>query len=113
MHDYFFGRAMSMSVLAKRIKQARIRAGMSQERLGLEAGLDEMSASTRMNRYELGKRTPAPDFVERLSKVLNVSAAYFYAVEDDEADLLVKFHKLDALERLELMSRLDELLGAK
>lgn len=113
MHDYFFGRAMSMSVLAKRIKQARIRAGMSQERLGLEAGLDEMSASTRMNRYELGKRIPSPDFVERLSKVLNVSAAYFYAVEDDEAEFLVKFHKLDTLERLELMSRLDELLGAK
>lgn len=94
MHDHFFGRAMSMSVLAKRIKEARIRAGLSQERLGLDAGLDEMSASTRMNRYELGKRTPAPDFVERLSKVLNVPAAYFYAVDDSEAELLTKFHLL-------------------
>lgn len=99
-----------MSVLGKRIKQARVQAGLSQERLGLDAGLDEMSASTRMNRYELGKRVPAPDFVERLSKVLNVPAAFFYAVEDDEAELLVKFHKLDTRERLELMSRLDELL---
>ena len=102
-----------MSVLGTRIKQARVQAGLSQERLGLDAGLDEMSASTRMNRYELGKRVPAPDFVERLSKVLNVPAAFFYAVEDDEAELLVKFHKLSAVGRVELMSRLDELFVAK
>ncbi|MBP5953424.1 helix-turn-helix domain-containing protein [Pseudomonas sp. P42] len=102
-----------MSVLGKRIKQARMQAGLSQERLGLDAGLDEMSASTRMNRYELGKRVPAPDFVQRLSQVLSVPAAFFYAVEDDEAELLAKFHKLGAPERVELMSRLDELLGEK
>ncbi|WP_421526379.1 helix-turn-helix domain-containing protein [Pseudomonas yamanorum] len=102
-----------MSVLAKRIKQARIRAGLSQERLGLDAGLDEMSASTRMNRYELGKRVPAPDLVERLSVVLSVPAAYFYAVEDDEAELLIKFSKLGADERVQLMERLNELLGSR
>lgn len=62
-----------MSVLGKRIQQARVQSGSPQERLGL----DEMSASTSMNRYELGKRDPAPDFVERLSKVLNVPAAFF------------------------------------
>jgi transcriptional regulator with XRE-family HTH domain len=102
-----------MSVLAKRIKQARIRAGLSQERLGLDAGLDEMSASTRMNRYELGKRVPAPDLVERLSEVLCVPAAYFYAVEDDEAELLIKFSKLRADERMQLMERLNELLESQ
>lgn len=102
-----------MSVLAKRIKQARIRAGLSQERLGLDAGLDEMSASTRMNRYELGKRVPAPDLVERLSEVLSVPAAYFYAVEDDEAELLIKFNKLGVDERVQLMERLNELLGSR
>lgn len=102
-----------MSVLAKRIKQARIQAGLSQERLGLDAGLDEMSASTRMNRYELGKRIPAPDFVERLSKVLGVPAAFFYAVEEDEAELLAKFHRLSAEEREQLIRQLDELLDAR
>lgn len=112
MHDYFFGRAMSMSVLAKRIKEARIRAGMSQERLGLDAGLDEMSASTRMNRYELGKRTPAPDFVERLSKVLNVSAAYFYAVDDNEAELLMKFHLLSNAAQARVLACIEEVSKA-
>ena len=88
-----------MSVLAKRLKAARLLAGISQERLGLEAGLDEMSASTRMNRYEVGKRLPDPELVERLGVVLNVPAAYFYAVEDEIAELLLGFHRLDEADR--------------
>lgn len=98
-----------MYVLGKRIKQARVIAGLSQEALGLEAGLDEMSASTRMNRYELGRRVPSPDFMERLGRVLNVPAAYFYAVDDDEAELLVKFHRLSTAARKQLMKHLIEL----
>ncbi|OBY88843.1 transcriptional regulator [Pseudomonas sp. AU11447] len=99
-----------MSVLGLRIKQARMRVGLSQERLGLEAGLDAMSASTRMNRYELGKRIPTPDFVERLGVVLNTPAAYFYCVDEEEAELLIKFHRLDASRRAQLLQALDALL---
>ena len=98
-----------MYVLGKRIKQARVLAGLSQEGLGLEAGLDEMSASTRMNRYELGRRVPSPDCMERLGRVLNVPAAYFYAVDEDEAELLVKFHRLSPAGRKQLMKHLAEL----
>jgi len=98
-----------MYVLGKRIKQARVLVGLSQEGLGLEAGLDEMSASTRMNRYELGRRVPSPDFVERLGKVLNVPAAFFYAVDEDEAELLVKFHRLSPSDRKQLMKYLADL----
>ena len=93
-----------MSVLAKRLKEARIRAGLSQERLGLEAGLDEMSASTRMNRYELGKRIPDPKLVERFGEALNVPAAFFYAAEDETAELLIRFHQLSEPERSQVIS---------
>jgi transcriptional regulator with XRE-family HTH domain len=96
-----------MSVLAKRLKQARMASGLSQEKLGIDAGLDEMSASTRMNRYELGKRVPDFALVERFGEILNVPAAYFYAVTDEEAHLLLKFHRLNKKQRhhfMELMS---------
>lgn len=93
-----------MSVLAKRLKEARIRAGLSQERLGLEAGLDEMSASTRMNRYELGKRVPTPELVERFGEALNVPAAFFYASDDEIAELLIRFHQLSMPERNQVIS---------
>ncbi|WP_035059600.1 helix-turn-helix domain-containing protein [Andreprevotia chitinilytica] len=98
-----------MSVLAKRLKEARLRAGLSQERLGIDAGLDEMSASTRMNRYELGKRIPDPELVETFGVVLGVPAAYFYAVEDEEAELLLVFHTLRAEHRKQVLTYIETL----
>lgn len=88
-----------MTIIARRLKEARLRVGLSQERLGIEAGLDEMSASARTNRYELGKRTPSPELVERFGMVLGLPAAYFYASDDDTAELLARFHILSAPER--------------
>jgi transcriptional regulator with XRE-family HTH domain len=88
-----------MSAFPRRLKEARLRAALSQEQLGIEAGLDPMSASARMNRYELGKRIPNPELVERIAKVLSVPTAYFYAVEDDEAELLIGFQELSNHDR--------------
>ncbi|AEA60109.1 helix-turn-helix domain-containing protein [Burkholderia gladioli] len=98
-----------MSVLALRLKDARQRAGLSQERLGIEAGLDPMSASTRMNRYELGKRVPDVELVTRLAVVLKVPAAYFYAVDDVEAEMLLKFHGLTKSQQQSVLSFMSEL----
>ncbi|MFM0190132.1 helix-turn-helix transcriptional regulator [Paraburkholderia nemoris] len=99
-----------MSLLAQRLKAARQHAGLSQEKLGIEAGLDPMSASTRMNRYELGKRVPDLELIQRIAGVLSVPAAYFYAVDDSEAELLLKFHRLGKAKRNRVLSLLDELL---
>lgn len=92
-----------MSVLGRRLKQARMEAGLSQEQLGIEAGLDPMSASTRMNRYELGRRVPNFELVVAIAKILGVPAAYFYSVRDDEAELLKHFQKLPVEQRRKLL----------
>lgn len=47
-----------------------------------------------MNRYELGKRMPDTELVERLAAELNLPAAYFNAVDDAEADLLQRYFRL-------------------
>ncbi|WP_233827755.1 helix-turn-helix domain-containing protein [Paraburkholderia sp. ZP32-5] len=99
-----------MPVLAQRLKEARQRSGLSQEKLGIEAGLDPMSASTRMNRYELGKRVPDLELVERIASVLDIPAAFFYATDASEADLLLKFHRLRKGQRERVLSFVDELL---
>jgi transcriptional regulator with XRE-family HTH domain len=83
-----------MSALAKRLKQARLRAGLSQERLGVLAGIDEMTASARMNQYERGKHAPDWLTVQRLATVLQVPVAYFYADDDAAAELLLAFYAL-------------------
>ncbi|MCY1349278.1 Helix-turn-helix domain protein [compost metagenome] len=100
-----------MSTLTRRIKEARLQAGLSQEELGIRIGIDPASASTRMNRYELGRRVPHLEVVERLAEELRFPVAFFYAAEDDEADLLVKYSKLSIDQQKMLISYLNSLLS--
>ena len=88
-----------MSVFSKRMKEARVRAGLSQERLGVMAGIDEMSSSARMNQYERGKHEPDFSMVERIAKVLDVPESYFYAKDDEAAWLLVALHRMPPSDR--------------
>jgi transcriptional regulator with XRE-family HTH domain len=96
-----------MSTLSKRIKQARVQSGLSQELLGIRIGIDPASASARMNRYELAKRVPDLELIERLADELGFPSAFFYAKEDEEAELLVKFHKLDHKLRKQVLAYID------
>lgn len=93
-----------MSGFGERLKAARLAAGMSQERLGVEAGIEEASASARMNRYERGTRAPAVEIVERIAVVLDVPVSYFYCRDSDEADLLLAFHRMSVTRRKELLA---------
>lgn len=93
-----------MAPLARRLREARLNAGFSLEKLGIDAGLDPASARTRMSRYELGKRVPDYELVEKLARVLGLSATYFYAAEDDEAELLLRLHRLSQAKRIRLMA---------
>lgn len=92
-----------MSVLGGRLKEARQRAGLSQESVGLDAGLEPASARTRMNRYETGARAPDYEVMTRIAAVLDVPVAYFYAAEDELAELLRFAHRLSGAEREELL----------
>ncbi|WP_112184573.1 helix-turn-helix transcriptional regulator [Ralstonia sp. GX3-BWBA] len=98
-----------MDVVAKRLKEARTLAGLSQERLGVLAGIDEMSASARMNQYERGKHVPDFGTVVRIAAALSVPPAYFYSTKDDEADLLVKFHRMTKAQRVKVIDFVDGL----
>lgn len=81
------------SVVGKRLKEARLRAGLSQKQLGIKAGIDEFSASPRINQYERGKHTPDYATVERLATVLQVPTPYFYAREDELAKVILAFRR--------------------
>lgn len=95
---------MKTKTLSIRLKNARLNASLSQEELGIRIGLEPASASTRMNRYELGKRMPDPELVERLAAELNLPAAYFYAVDDAEAELLQRYFRLSQAGKEKLMN---------
>ena len=95
--------ATDVSVFAKRLREARQRAGLSQKALGIAAGIDEFSASPRMNQYERGKHLPDMKTVERLAKVLGVTPPYFFAKDNDLAELLAKWSDLSASQKAKLL----------
>lgn len=80
-------------MLPHRLKTARKKAGYTQEKLGVMAGIDEATARARISQYEKG--THAPDFglVCRIAKVLQVPACYLYTVEDDLAEIILKYRQ--------------------
>ncbi|MCL2829872.1 MAG: helix-turn-helix domain-containing protein [Betaproteobacteria bacterium] len=78
---------------SRRLKEARQEANLSQERLGILAGIDEGSASARINQYERGKHAPNFLTVKQIAEVLNVPEAYFYTENDNMAQLLRVFHR--------------------
>ena len=82
-----------LKLFARRLRAARQSAGLTQEALGVAAGLDEFVASSRMNHYERAKHWPDYGFACRLAEVLNVPVAYFYAFKDEEAEILLAFHR--------------------
>ena len=81
----------SLPVYSRRLREAREAHGISQRALGIEAGLDEFVASTRVNRYETGVHQPDLQTLQRLAAILKLPVAYFYAEDDELARLIRDF----------------------
>lgn len=98
---------MSNSPLCKRLKEARKAAKLSQKKLGIAAGLDEFSASARMNHYEKGRHTPDYLTLQRIAKVLKVPTAYFYAESEELARLIHAFNQATKLQKAAVLRELE------
>ena len=98
-----------ISIVAKRLKEARQRAGISQKQLGIKAGIDEFSASARINQYERGKHMPDLQTLTRLAAVMHVPAPYFYCEDAELADVSLKFSALGKAQKRRLLNSMDEL----
>lgn len=77
-------------------------------------GMDENSASARMNQYEKGKHAPDFDTMKRMSEVLDVPVAYFFCETELDAKLTKALDKLSEdqkkilLEKLTMAERTNE-----
>lgn len=99
-----------MSLFSKRLKEGRLEANLSQEKLGILAGIDEMTANSRMNHYEVGRNVPKLLLMKRIAKALNLPLSFFYAEDDEEALLLKKFYRMNQADKkrvLELIKSID------
>lgn len=78
----------ALSCFGKRLREARLRVGIAQDRLGVEIGLDEGTASARISRYETGVHEPPFDIARKIASVLQIPIAYFYC-DDDELSAVI------------------------
>jgi transcriptional regulator with XRE-family HTH domain len=95
----------------RRLKEARLRIGIAQDKLGVAIGLDEASSSARMSRYEGGIHEPPFSIVHRLAQALDIPAAYFFCDDDGLAEVVLAYAAMTASERelaLEYLSKLKE-----
>lgn len=76
------------SVFSRRLREARLRSGIAQDRLGVMIGLDEGCSSARMSRYENGVHEPPFPIIESLAGFLNVPVAYFFCDDDKLAEIM-------------------------
>ncbi|EEV5753595.1 helix-turn-helix transcriptional regulator [Escherichia coli] len=93
----------------ERLKQARKKAGLSQKDLGIKAGMDEGSASGRMNHYEKGRHIPDIDMLKKLASELGVPLSYFFCEDELSAELVCLFNNLDEQAKLSLISKLRQI----
>jgi transcriptional regulator with XRE-family HTH domain len=101
---------LSENPIPLRLKQARNKIGISQKELGIKIGMDESSASGRMNHYEKGRHVPDVDTLRKIAAELNVPLNYFFCEDDLSAELACIISKLDDKSKKDLIS---ELLATK
>lgn len=87
--------------LYDRLKESRIKAGLTQEQLAEKLGV----AKSTLSGYESGNREPAVATIAKALEILNIDANYLYQDETkeltdlvislDDKELLKKYHNLD------------------
>jgi len=94
------------SPIGKRLKEARARMGISQKELGIRAGIDQFSASARINQYERDKHTPDYSTARRLAEALAVPVTYLYTDDNELAELILAYMAAPKRLRAEVISKL-------
>lgn len=78
-----------------RLRQARERKGLAQDKLGVLIGFDEGCSSARISRYETGVHQPPFETARNLARVLNVPVAFFYCEDDWLAQAILHLDRLN------------------
>ena len=101
------------SIFGLRLREARLRLGTPQDRLGTMIGIDEGTASARISRYETGVHAAPYEIAVKLAKVLHVPTAYLFCEDDDLAELLLAWEAAEKADKRRLKEAIGPLLRDK
>ena len=94
------------SIFGQRLRQARLHAGIPQDKLGVAIGLDETTASARISRYETGVHAAPYDLAVKIAQVLTVPTTFFFCDDDDLACLILLWARMSQVEQRKLLAEL-------
>lgn len=103
--------SLPQTVFGRRLREARERSAIPQDKLGVAIGIDEGSSSARISRYETGIHEPPFLIAEKLAVVLRVPTAFFYCADDRLAAIIVGYSSLRRAKQDQLQRLLADLSG--
>jgi transcriptional regulator with XRE-family HTH domain len=95
--------------IASRLGEARKASGLSQQALGVAAGIEEETAKVRIHQYEHAKHVPPYSMLERLAEVLGKPVTWFIC-QEDEKELVLELEAVPQPERPQILASALELL---
>jgi transcriptional regulator with XRE-family HTH domain len=98
------------SVFGVRMREARQRLDLPQDKLGVLVGIDEHCASARMSRYENGVNEPPIGTARLLAAALKVPLAYLYCDDDLLAQLVLAINRLSAHDKQLVLTSIERRL---
>ncbi|MBS7456834.1 helix-turn-helix domain-containing protein [Coralloluteibacterium stylophorae] len=93
-------------IFANRLRAARKAADLTQEALGVAAGIVADVARTRINRYERGVNECDLRTAKKLADALGMPLAALYAETDEIAEAIVAIARLPLTEQRKLVKQL-------
>lgn len=81
---------------------------MTQKELGIRIGMDQSSASSRMNHYEKDRHTPDIQTLQRMADELGVPLNYLFCENSESAELACLINNLSTEEKKKLIEKLSE-----
>lgn len=93
-------------IFANRLRVARLASGLTQEALGVAAGIAVDVARMRINRYERGVNECDLRTAKKIADALDLPFAALFADTDEIAELLVAFAELSASEQKNLLKEI-------
>ncbi len=95
------------TLFGRRLRAARQAAQMTQAELGRVLGLDDQNTGApRVSRYETGKHEPDQETMAQIAEALGLPVAYFHAVDDILAEVILLVAQMPKAEREEVLALL-------
>lgn len=101
------------TLFGRRLRAARLAAGLTQAGLGRVLGLDDQNtAAPRVSRYETGRHEPDQETMARIAKALGLPVAYFHAVDDLLAEVILLVSQMPQKEREAILALIRKRSGS-